>query len=581
MHGVPSFLPPLSQICVRKVSAHPLGGHVLIISSDALLFSYGRNDHGQLGQGTRTPCEEPFENSPAIVTPLLENGGKVVDCAAGADHSLVVVRTEGRRIAAKLQQQQQKQQELRRRSRGFVAGRRSPSPLATCLSNDSAVSTGSAGEEQMAHHQMYGFGRNDHMKLGLVRPNKSEKGLGRLPTSVDSPKGADLEGEDVLLPRRVALHCKVLTGKNSARGGISPMRDVEKKSDIPPDGIFAVAASVSHSAALVHRPSGAIELFTWGKAEDGVLGIDPQSLKNQWEDSTSRRMSRGQGSRRRLGSEIPSLQTDCYVPIPTLVESLSYQPSHQPQSPQKSPRKTVRTSHLQPNDHPVSVALGPKCTAVITSRGKCLSFGFSEDGMLGLGPGVKKSVQPTEIRLPQDGVVDSPKVLSVSFGAQHVCALTRSGSAYSWGVADNGRLGIGEDLAARDSWASRVNGSKEENRPRVVWTPTLVSENHQKQFSVGSEGIKEEGSDNPHLPFSTETEASGLLPEKDSKMILGVCAGLDNTVIILKSGLVLSCGKRSGRLGQGEVAEDSFVPVLMFGGLRMWRDRTENSIEVG
>jgi hypothetical protein len=78
-HGVPLFLSSLSQVRVIKVSAHPLGANVLIISEEALLFSYGLNNHGQLGIGAKSDIKtvsRGFHTQPTLITPLLENGGK-------------------------------------------------------------------------------------------------------------------------------------------------------------------------------------------------------------------------------------------------------------------------------------------------------------------------------------------------------------------------------------------------------------------------------------------------------------------------------------------------------------------------
>jgi hypothetical protein len=84
--GFPTFLHHLSHVRITSLSAHPLGNHVLLISDEGLLFSYGSNEYGQLGLGNR-PMKAPLSPSnggqychpnPTIVTPLLENGGKTV-----------------------------------------------------------------------------------------------------------------------------------------------------------------------------------------------------------------------------------------------------------------------------------------------------------------------------------------------------------------------------------------------------------------------------------------------------------------------------------------------------------------------
>lgn len=133
LHGVPVFLSSLHRVQIEQISAHPMGSHVLLISSQAMLYSYGKNDHGQLGYNVTTN----YDNSPAtectmtptIVTSLLEHGGKAVQCAAGVRHSLVVIQQERRRTA-----------------------------------------TSSSVGQQEVQQLIYGFGDNDCMKLGLQHP---------------------------------------------------------------------------------------------------------------------------------------------------------------------------------------------------------------------------------------------------------------------------------------------------------------------------------------------------------------------------------------------------------------------------
>jgi hypothetical protein len=81
----------------------------------------------------------------------------------------------------------------------------------------------------------------------------------------------------VFLPRRVALHCRVIHEKqpksfNTSSVSSSSLTEEAAEaveidsstSKFPPYGIFSIAASVEHSSALVKRPSGDIEIYTWG-----------------------------------------------------------------------------------------------------------------------------------------------------------------------------------------------------------------------------------------------------------------------------------------------------------------------------
>jgi alpha-tubulin suppressor-like RCC1 family protein len=440
--GIPAFFPAFAQVKITQVSAHPLGSHCLFISNAGLLYSYGLNNYGQLGIGLKTRAQgtahRGYIPTPNIVTPLVENGGKAILCAAGVSHSLVVVVTEERRLV-----------------RSSVNGE----------SDDST--------ESIVHHQMYGFGRNDFMKIGLVSPKLA-------------PPGSEDETENVLLPRRVALRCKVL----DSRGG---------EGDDPPLGIFAVEASAEHSAALVRRATGDVELYTWGNATYGALGLPhaPGGLEKQ---------------------PFAAIRV---VPVPSFVAALS----------RISNPHAKTACMLLRNEYPTCLSLGYRCSFLSTSLGRCFSFGVSDDGLLGLGDHVRESQTPSEIPLPLD--VRGEKIRAIRAGATAVLATTFSGAVLGWGT----KRCIGLDGTIDDAAGP---GNKKRVDP-IEWSPKRID------------------------LFRDSASAS-------DERIVQACAGFDNAVFISGSGRVLSCGKASGRLGAGEVERDVLSPQSMFGGLRLWTD---------
>lgn len=432
LHGVPTFSPMFSQVKITQISTHPKGSHGLLISDAGLLYSYGLNDYGQLGIGVRSSprgSDHGFVATPTIVTPLLEHGGKAIACAAGVSHSLVVVVTEARRL-------------IKSRSMNHM------------YNYDDANTS-----EPVVHHQMYGFGRNDFMKIGLVSPRLAKP-------------GSQDEMECVVLPRRVALRCKVRHDYDS---------------DTLPQGIFAVEASAEHSAALLRRSSGDVELYTWGNAMHGALGLPQASQQGSFEVSSVR-----------------------IVPVPSFVASLSRTSNPDARS----------SSMLLRGEYPTGLSLGPHSSFVTTSEGRCFSFGISEEGMLGLGRRVRESHEPTEIALPKQ--FSHEFLLRVRAGASHVVATTLSGNVYSWGLKLNAGLG------------------QSSNDPdHIQWSP---------------------------MPTTIPPILPALNPERTIQAI----PGFDSTIFITESGRVLSCGKASGRLGQGEVTNDCPEAKPVFGGLRLF-----------
>mmetsp|Transcript_25785 Transcript_25785/g.63148 ORF Transcript_25785/g.63148 Transcript_25785/m.63148 type:complete len:780 (+) Transcript_25785:247-2586(+) len=489
-HGVPVFLTSLSQIRITKVSANPLGAHVLMISAEALLLTYGLNNHGQLGIGIKSSLRDGsrgFVTSPTLVTPLLENGGKTINCAAGIDHSLVVVSTEGRRL-----QKIKKRCSDQHSDDGAVTLKRQASSPSRFETDDDEGGI-DMSDESVQHHQVYGFGHNDFMKVGLIN------------ASLEGDSDLANEDEDILLPHRVALHCTVWPEDNSSAKG-----------SLPPQGIFDIAASAEHSAALMRRPTGDVELYMWGNASMGALG--------KFDANGEKVVVKGE-----IGKK-PMSNVASVFPHPTLIEDLSY---------------TKKDSTL---GVPISLALGRYCSFVLMSSGRCMSFGFSAEGMLGQGFGMMHTGEPKEIFLPQqDNSEASNTIVAVSTGACHVLCITADGGTWSWGVDKDGRLGL-----RVDDFSSFGPGEEDAQTLAIEWVPQRINI---KQHASRSYGASAE----------------------DSTTCVQVCAGYDSSILLMRSGQVLSFGKKSGRLGKGEIDADVFDPQPLHGGLCLFHQADEDS----
>ena len=84
------------------------------------------------------------------------------------------------------------------------------------------------------------------------------------------------------------------------------------------------------------------------------------------------------------------------------------------------------------------VSCGEKHTAVINDD-KIYTFGCNDAGQLGIGS-LSSTAVPT---LPQS--LSTTPIISVSCGVNHTVCVSRLGEAYSWGWGENGRLGLGDE----------------------------------------------------------------------------------------------------------------------------------------
>jgi len=513
-HGVPLFLSTLSQVRITKVSANPLGAHVLMISKEALLFTYGLNHRGQLGIGFQSEVrnnKRGFHTTPTLITPLLENGGKAINCAAGVDHSLVVVATECRRLQKLQTSQDVAESDFRvESSSGHKASYQSPRTEEQKETNNGGERVDDErshfSEKSLQYHQVYAFGRNNFMKLGLLRPHLNEQ------------KSNGESTQDVVLPRRVGLHCTVW-----------PQEEDTNDDSLPSQGVFDIAASTEHSSALVRRATGDVEVYMWGNASLGALGL-PLDMKDQ--------EIRGEIARK------PSFKKKNISPLPTLLESLCYRKNKDPRSPFAK-----------------QVSLGPHCSFVVMSNGKCMSCGFSAEGMLGHGYNTTFSKEPCEVFFSQsqDENEIRNRIVSVSAGAFHALALSDDGQVFSWGINSNERLGLG---AFDYSSISPSISEKKENLVVIEWVPQKINV-EEKSFSR---------SDENNISVATREETT------NRNRIALACAGYDSSFLVTESGQVLSFGKRSGRLGMGEISSNVDTPKPLYGGLHLFHQRTKERL---
>ena len=165
--------------------------------------------------------------------------------------------------------------------------------------------------------------------------------------------------------------------------------------------------------------------------------------------------------------------------------------------------------------------------------------------MLGLGSTTSTSPTPTEVKLDT-----SERIQAISIGEKHAVAVSNQGRAYTWGRFEHGITTASED--AKTSLSS----------PKAVKFADLMTS---KTSTLEKAIMRHIGQEDTSNDTSSNHDAS-------NDGVVCAHAGRDLSVFVMESGSVLTCGKKSGRLGQGDVSMDVQSPSPMFGGLQLWRN---------
>jgi alpha-tubulin suppressor-like RCC1 family protein len=160
--------------------------------------------------------------------------------------------------------------------------------------------------------------------------------------------------------------------------------------------------------------------------------------------------------------------------------------------------------------------------------------------LLGLGANTTTTNVPTEVKL-----ADSETIQSVSIGEKHAVAVSNKGVAYTWGKCQHGIR-------------TRADGAEPVSSPQPIsFADTMLN----KRKTLDDALVR-------HMGLG----ASANNASDDADDVVYAHAGRDLSVFVLESGSVLTCGQKSGRLGQGNVSMNVNSPRQMFGGLHLWRN---------
>ena len=194
----------------------------------------------------------------------------------------------------------------------------------------------------------------------------------------------------------------------------------------------------------------------------------------------------------------------------------------------------------------VSLAMGNLHTCALLDDGSVVCWGNNNNGQIGDGTANTDRHSPTQTASLGSG----RSAVAITAGAWHTCALLDDGSVACWGLNNDGQLGEGE--ISDEHYSPMQTASFGEGRTAVeiaaggYHTCALLDNG-----SVACWGANHDGrlGDGTYTPRNTPTQTAGFGPGMSA---ISITAGLHHTCAILDNGSVSCWGyANEGQLGNG------------------------------
>lgn len=372
------------------VSLSPGSYHTAALTSEGRLFTWGWNEHGQLGDGTTTNSHTPTD-----ITPQFN---------LGPEEALVTVSLIGAHATA-----------LTSTGRLFTWG----------------YNYGQLGDGTTIDRHT----PTDITPHAILRPGETILSVSMLYHALA------LTSDGRILTWGLNEHGQLGDGTTYDRytpGDITPIFNLG-----PGETILSASIGYYHSAAR----TSAGRLFTWGRNAEGQLGdgtttdrATPGEINTQfglapeetilsvslgWYQSSARTtdgrlFTWGSNSRGQLGD---GTTTDRLSPIDITAQF-----------------------HLDPEETFVFFSITGYHAFTLTSAGRLFTWGSNDAGQLGDGTNTDRPT-PTDITTQFNLNSEETLAAVASTGLYHTLALTTDGRLFTWGLNDAGQLGDGSQIS--------------------------------------------------------------------------------------------------------------------------------------
>lgn len=367
--------------------------HSAVLTSSGRLFVWGRNNYGQLGDGTTTNKLTPTEITSRFD---LSSGDKIVLISLGYYQSAALTLsgrlfTWGNNSAGQL-------------GDGTTNSKATPTEITNgfnLASGDKIISISLGGEHSVAltsSGSLFTWGSDSYGQLGDDTTNTYKSSPTEITHQFSLGSGDKIIAISLGNKHSAALTSsgRLFTWGDNERGklgndlsiSISIPKEITYLFSLPSeDKIISISLGFGHSAALTS--SG--RLYTWGDNYWGVLGI------GSWDLNTHSR-----------------------------------------------PIEITSNFSLVSGDQIISISLGRGHNSAYTSSGRLYTWGGNGAGQLGDGTTTNRYT-PIEIT-SNFSLATGEKIMLISLGGDHNAALTSSGRLLTWGPNGTGQLGDGTTI---------------------------------------------------------------------------------------------------------------------------------------
>jgi len=211
-----------------------------------------------------------------------------------------------------------------------------------------------------------------------------------------------------------------------------------------------------------------------------------------------------------------------------------------------------REVHVLSSENVSYISAGAYQTAAITAKGEVFTFGRAENARLGHGD--SGGVNEGYPRLVEELVGE--KIVNISGGYVHMAACSESGELWTWGRNSCGQLG-----RPKSDYPGRVKLNEKIVQVACGRNHTLALTDNGQVISFG--GLKDGCTGHGTKKGNKSPQ---LIKELANKEIVQIAAGQDFSIFLDSDGLVSTCGSSDfGQTGHGRGARYVTVPTPVKG----------------